>query len=187
MTRAARGAENRPRPAVAAAPDARRRLIMRLRQTGSSIRAERQPGVSPGRTVRPNSEAPCRLLKPADGAASSGGPFFVCPRPSLPSLRQGTQAREAFPRHRPPPRNHGGFAHARNRLPLGSSSRVSRRSRPIRSRKPMRSSMRSSAAISRICVTNSAISCCRSSFTPGSRRRPGASTSAAWSRRSPPS
>jgi hypothetical protein len=53
-TRAVRGAEKRPRPAVAAAPDAKRRPIARRGQSGSSIKAEREPVVSPGRIIRPN-------------------------------------------------------------------------------------------------------------------------------------
>ncbi len=65
---AVRGAEKRPRPAVAAAPDARRRLTTMDCQRDSAIR-----GSPPARDPAEFGSAPrpYRLRKPADGAASS--------------------------------------------------------------------------------------------------------------------
>ncbi len=58
----------------------------------------------------------------------------------------------------------------------GTASRLSRRSRPTRSRKPMRSPTRSSAATWRISRTSSATCCSRSSSMPAWPRKPAHST-----------
>ena len=95
--------------------------------------------------------------------------------------------REAFPRHRPPDRDHG-RARARPAAAVpGTSNRTSAPSRPIRSRKPTRSPTPSRAAISTTSRTNSATCCCRSSSTPAWPRSKAPSISAMSSRPSPPS
>ena len=93
----------------------------------------------------------------------------------------------AFERHSPPDRDHGGAARSRRRLPVGYRADL-RDDRAVHDRRGLRSRRRDRARRRpKICARNSATCCCRSSFTPGWRKRRACSTSAAWSRRSPPS